>query len=253
MSTSNGRIELVVGPMFAGKTTELMRRVKREIHARKKCFVIKYSRDTRYNDAHVASHDKSALRANASVAELSAIGDRWRAYDVLAIDEGQFYPDLYDFATYAADAGKIVIISALDGDFMRKPFGRICELIPMCETVDKLHAVCMMCHEAPAAFTRRTVVSNEQELIGGADMYIAACRRCFNNPVPPSPGRMTKVREAIREVEVATLMKTPAPLPVTAPTALVGSTPVSSSKKTPAEAVEVTPVAAKKHRAESPP
>lgn len=249
-----GRIELVVGPMFAGKTTELMRRVKREIHARKKCFVVKYARDTRYNDEHVASHDKSALRANASVSDLASVGDRWKAFDVIAIDEGQFYPDLYDFAIHAADCGKIVIISALDGDFLRKPFGRICDLVPMCESVDKLAAVCMMCHEAPAAFTRRTVLSDQQELIGGADMYIATCRKCYNNPVPPSPNRMNKVREAIREVEVATLIKTPVPIPVNNPTS-IATEPVVTIKIAPeiVDSSQITPVAAKKRRVESPP
>lgn len=211
----HGRLELIIGPMFAGKTTELMRRVKREIHARKTCFVIKYSKDTRYNDEHVASHDRSTLKANASVSSLADVGDRWMSFEVIAIDEGQFYPDLIDFATKAADSGKIVIISALDGDYLRKPFGSICEIVPMCESVDKLTAVCMMCHEAPAHFTRRTVQSCQQELIGGAEMYIATCRRCFNDPVPPSPRRMTKVRDAIREVEVATLQDcAPAPMPL---------------------------------------
>ncbi|CUG89967.1 thymidine kinase, putative [Bodo saltans] len=207
-----GRIELIIGPMFAGKTTELMRRVKREIHARRLCFVIKYCQDSRYSKDHVASHDKVTLRAKASVSKLSEVGDEWKYHEVIAVDEGQFFPDLLDFCRIASDAGKTVIVSALDGDFLRKPFGHVCELVPMCESVMKLTAVCMMCHTKEASFTRRTVASDAQELIGGADMYIATCRECFLNPVPPSPARMVRVRDAIRDVERATT-STDAPAP----------------------------------------
>ncbi|GET88380.1 thymidine kinase, putative [Leishmania tarentolae] len=196
-----GRIELIIGPMFAGKTTELMRRVKREIHARRSCFVIKYSKDTRYDEHNVASHDQLMLRAQAAVSQLTEVQDMWKRFDVLAIDEGQFFSDLVDFCNTAADAGKVVMVSALDGDYRRKPFGQICELVPYCEAVDKLAAVCMMCHEQPACFTRRTVNVAQQELIGGADMYIATCRECYSKPQLPSIEEMRTQQMAIKEVE----------------------------------------------------
>ncbi|KPI83837.1 putative thymidine kinase [Leptomonas seymouri] len=196
-----GRIELVIGPMFAGKTTELMRRVKREIHARRSCFVIKYAKDTRYDARNVASHDQLTLRAQAAVSKLVEVQDQWRKFDVLAIDEGQFFVDLVDFCNTAADAGKIVMVSALDGDYRRKPFGQICDLIPFCESVDKLSAVCMMCHEQPACFTRRTVNVEQQELIGGADMYIATCRECYMKQKTPSLDEMRSQQQAIKEIE----------------------------------------------------
>ncbi|KPA78300.1 putative mitochondrial thymidine kinase [Leptomonas pyrrhocoris] len=196
-----GRIELVIGPMFAGKTTELMRRVKREIHAHHSCFVIKYSKDTRYDVRNIASHDQVTLRAQAAVTKLLEVQEKWRKFDVLAIDEGQFFCDLVDFCNTAADAGKIVMVSALDGDYRRRPFGQICELIPYCESVDKLSAVCMICHERPASFTRRTVHAEQLELIGGADMYIATCRECYMQPHTPSLEVMRSQRQTIREVE----------------------------------------------------
>lgn len=196
-----GRIELVIGPMFAGKTTELMRRVKREIHARRSCFVIKYAKDTRYDVCNVASHDQQTLRAQAAVSKLVEVQEQWRKFDVLAIDEGQFFADLVDFCNTAADAGKIVMVSALDGDYRRKPFGQICELVPYCESVEKLTAVCMMCHERPACFTRRTVNVEKQELIGGADMYIATCRECYMKQQTPSMDEMRMQQQAIKEVE----------------------------------------------------
>lgn len=217
--------------MFAGKTTELMRRVKREIHARRLCFVIKYAKDVRYNKDHVASHDKVTLRAKASVSQLSDVGDEWKYHEVIAVDEGQFFPDLLSFCRIASDAGKTVIVSALDGDFLRKPFGHVCELVPLCESVTKLTAVCMMCHTKEASFTRRTVASDEHVLIGGAEMYIATCRECFNNPVPPSPARMVRVRDAIRDVERATTSALPA---VEAPPAVFDdSTDTTSADRSP--------------------
>lgn len=196
-----GRIELVIGPMFAGKTTELMRRVKREIHARRSCFVIKYAKDTRYDACNVASHDQLTLRAQAAVSQLDEVKEQWRKFDVLAIDEGQFFSDLVDFCNTAADAGKIVMVSALDGDYRRKPFGQICELVPYCESVEKLTAVCMMCHDRPACFTRRTVNVEQQELIGGADMYIATCRECYMKQQVPSLDEMRSQQQAIKEIE----------------------------------------------------
>lgn len=188
--TEGGRIELIIGPMFAGKTTELMRRLRRENFARRSCFVIKYSKDVRYSKDSMASHDKATLQVNAAVESLAEVRDAWQSFDVIGIDEGQFFPDLVRFATTAADAGKTVIISALDGDFRRKPFGQVCDIIPHSESVDKLTAVCMLCHTRPGTFTRRIVQGHtEQELIGGADAYMSTCRECFtaeNTPFKPA-------------------------------------------------------------------
>lgn len=200
-SMSAGRIELIIGPMFAGKTTELMRRIRREIYARRSCFVIKYDKDTRYSAEAMASHDQAKLKVHAAVSRLSDVADRWMAFDVIGIDEGQFFPDLLSFASRAADAGKTVIVSALDGDYRRQPFGQVCSLIPFCEAIDKLTAVCMVCHRAPGSFTRRTVSAEEQELIGGAEMYVAACRECFGGHCEISPAAVEEYKASMKLVE----------------------------------------------------
>jgi thymidine kinase len=123
-------------------------------------------------------------------------------YDVIGVDEGQFFPDLVDFCESAANAGKVVIVSALDGTFQRKPFGTVCDLIPLCESVVKLNAVCMQCSH-DGAFSKRITNDTATEVIGGSDMYIAACRRCYMNnnahvgeeaPVKESPNAK-KVRQ----------------------------------------------------------
>eukprot|EP01091_Cochliopodium_minus_P008655 TRINITY_DN1999_c0_g1_i2.p1 TRINITY_DN1999_c0_g1~~TRINITY_DN1999_c0_g1_i2.p1 ORF type:complete len:222 (+),score=50.48 TRINITY_DN1999_c0_g1_i2:61-726(+) len=197
-----GEIQLILGPMFAGKTTEMFRRIKRYTAANKHCVIIKYSSDTRYSLEHASSHDKEMLHA-IPTSKLSDLNfEDLSQYDVIGIDEGQFYPDLVEFVDCMADQGKIVIISALDGDFRRKPFGRILELIPKAEKVTKLSAVCCLCY-ADAGFTKR--LSNEKEVtvIGGSDKYIAVCRACYDSPVElfKSPSKLCGFNQAIERLE----------------------------------------------------
>lgn len=207
LHTDVGSITLIMGPMFAGKTTELMRQVKRLIYARRTCCVIKYARDARYHASDVVSHDQQHLKANVALSVLSDFGDEWKEYDAIAIDEGQFFPDLADWCNRCADAGKHVVVSALDGDYLRRPFGDIVRLIPLCENLIKVKAICMLCHQRDASFTRRTVQSNEQELIGGAEMYVAACRECYSAPTSQfTPRKTANYRQAVRTIEALTAL-----------------------------------------------
>jgi thymidine kinase len=162
--------------MFSGKTSELVRRVGRFKHARHTCLVIKYSHDRRYSDEHVSTHDRLMLPAVACE-RLSDVSN-WCDYDVVGVDEGQFFPDLVEFCETAANSGKIVIVAALDGTFQRQMFGRVCELVPIAESIVKLTAVCAVCH-GDASFSKRTTDETAVELIGGADKYIPVCRQCF--------------------------------------------------------------------------
>merc|ERR1712023_449048 len=100
--------------------------------------------DTRYSEAKVSTHDRSVSDA----VSCSMLMDRWSeldAYDVIAIDEGQFFPDLVEFADRAGNAGKRVIVASLDATFERKEFGQACQLLPVAEQVTKLSAVCTSC------------------------------------------------------------------------------------------------------------
>jgi thymidine kinase len=171
-----GRIELIIGPMFAGKSTELIRRVRRYSRTRKNCLVIKYKADTRYSVESVSTHDRVEHRAE-SCSELKEVDHLLEGMDVVAIDEGQFFPDLLNFSDRVANSGRIVIIACLDADFLRKPFGDVCNLVPRAELITKLTAVCNRC-TADAAFTLRTTNATQQELIGGAEMYEPVCRSC---------------------------------------------------------------------------
>jgi len=179
LRTKKGQIQLIFGPMFSGKSSELMRRIVRYQYANKKCLAVKYAKDTRYHDNAMATHDQRTIEA-LSVMNLGALrGEKLDDVDVIGIDEGQFYPDCIQFAEDMARKGKIVIIAALDGDYRRQGFNKITDLVPLAESVIKLNAVCMICGD-DAAFTKR-IEQNEHrlELIGGADTYLASCRDCF--------------------------------------------------------------------------
>lgn len=141
--------------------------------------MIKYAGDTRYAVEEAATHDGVKQTAR-SASKLAQVTD-WRDFDVISIDEGQFFPDVVEFADRAASAGKTVLVCGLDADFMRRPFGRLLDLIPLAERVDKLTAVCAGCG-ADAAFTRRLTHDHAVEVIGGWEAYRPVCRGCHAAP-----------------------------------------------------------------------
>eukprot|EP00040_Diaphanoeca_grandis_P028701 m.166627 g.166627 ORF g.166627 m.166627 type:complete len:244 (-) comp31435_c1_seq1:891-1622(-) len=187
-----GNIQAIIGPMFSGKSTELLRRMRRHTIAKNSCALLKYCKDTRYSAECVSTHDQQQMKAISS-ATLMPIVDQLTDTSVVGIDEGQFFPDVVEFCELMANQGKTVIVAALDGDFLRRPFGQIAELIPHAEHVLKLNAVCFNCSR-DAAFSKRIAGGDEVEVIGGADKYVAACRQCFflcnsddSDPRAPTP------------------------------------------------------------------
>lgn len=170
---------MIIGPMFAGKSTELLRRVQKHRISGKKCLFIKYAADTRYSQECIATHDKIKEGAVA-VTTLAELGESWKEADVIGVDEAQFYKDAVPFIENAANFGKIVVMSCLVGDAQRDNFGVICDLIPKAEKIKQLHAICKSCH-AQASFTIcHQQLGESQELIGGADLYEPVCRECYN-------------------------------------------------------------------------
>eukprot|EP00200_Dunaliella_tertiolecta_P001087 CAMPEP_0202364696 /NCGR_PEP_ID=MMETSP1126-20121109/16007_1 /ASSEMBLY_ACC=CAM_ASM_000457 /TAXON_ID=3047 /ORGANISM="Dunaliella tertiolecta, Strain CCMP1320" /LENGTH=208 /DNA_ID=CAMNT_0048959403 /DNA_START=162 /DNA_END=786 /DNA_ORIENTATION=+ len=143
----SGSVHLIMGAMFAGKTSELLRRVREEQGKGLNVLLLKSCKDTRYTAAHISSHS----------------GERLPCKE--ANDESQFFSDLTEFVTTAADVdGKHVIVAGLDGDFQRRKFGQLLDLVPMAEGVTKLHGLCM-CGRA-SAFSLRMAASDNQELVG---------------------------------------------------------------------------------------
>jgi thymidine kinase len=130
----------------------------------------------------VVTHDRQALTAFPARA-LAEVDNVVHAFDVIGIDEGQFFGDVAEFCEKWAALGKTVVVAALDADFRRRPFGDILALVPLAEAVDKLTAVCAHCRRDDAAFTKRVGTADEAvELIAGADVYAASCRACHALP-----------------------------------------------------------------------
>ena len=183
---NQGRIEIILGCMFSGKSTEIIRRKRQLNSINKKVMVIKHSSDKRYHTDDVISHDQMSMNCFSltnlmiihSIQNLKKI---FSNSEFIIIEEAQFFPDLFEFVTQAADEyNKCVIVAGLDGDFQRNPFGNsdLLRLIPHAEEVIKLKGYCQLCNDlTPASFTRRIINSTEQHLVGGKESYIPVCRK----------------------------------------------------------------------------
>ncbi len=183
-----GSIELILGPMFSEKSTELLGRIRRAALADQPVALVKYTKDTRYEkDAVVATHAEmrqgsvpgSDVRAPIRVVKAETLSDLVITEPVIGVDEGQFFPDLAACSERWANEGRRVIIAALDGDFARRAFGAGCGMVPLAEKVTKLSGVCMHCRRTESSFTLRLGASEELELIGGREEYHSVCRKCY--------------------------------------------------------------------------
>ncbi|MBI3683837.1 MAG: thymidine kinase [Acidobacteria bacterium] len=181
---NTGWIEVICGPMFSGKSEELIRRLRRAIIARKRVQVFKPAIDTRYAPDEIVSHGEQRLKAEviAGAGEILSRLD-WRT-QVVGVDESNFFGmELVEVANQLADSGKQVIIAGLDTDYMGRPFHPMPELLSLAEAITKALAICVRCGN-PAKHTQRLVESDELIVVGAAGMYEARCRRCFEPGVP---------------------------------------------------------------------
>jgi len=179
---ASGRLEVIIGNMFSGKSSELIRRINREKSIQKKILVINFIGDNRYSNNSIATHDNTKVNS-LKLSKLSEIPSSMiKQYDSFFIDEGQFFPDLYTFVKNLVDSGgKHVVVSGLDGDSNREPFGDIIKLIPISDTVDKLTAYCIKCNNGTLApFTKKISTNTNLIDIGGIDKYLPVCRKHFN-------------------------------------------------------------------------
>ncbi|RDY03616.1 Thymidine kinase a [Mucuna pruriens] len=184
-SHSSGEVHVIVGPMFAGKTTALLRRIQSELNTGRNVAIVKSSKDTRYAIDSAVTHDGIKFPCLALSDLLSFRekygNDAYQKLDVIGIDEAQFFGDLYEFCCKAADEdGKIVIVAGLDGDYLRRSFESVLQIIPLANSVTKLTARCEVCGKC-AFFTLRKTKQREIELIGGADVYMPVCRLHYVN------------------------------------------------------------------------
>lgn len=177
-----GRIDLIIGPMFAGKTTHLIHLIREYESKRAKCLVLNHSLDSRYSlESFLVSHNNEKIKAKKINKIEEIINDKsYLMYDVIAIDEAQFFPDITSGCDFLANNGKIVLASGLDGTFLRKPFNDLINLIPLAENVTKLHSICVKC-SAPASFTKRVSSEEKEILVGSHQIYQPLCRKCYLN------------------------------------------------------------------------
>lgn len=189
----SGRLEVIAGVMFSGKSEELIRRVRRSLIAARRVRVFTSMVAVRDADAgQVTSHAGAVLEAVAverSDQILRSIGPSDQV-DVVAIDEAQFLDaGIVEVATHLAENGVVTICAGIDTDFRGEPFGMMGHLMAIAESVSKLDAICMVCGE-PACRNQRLVAGKPAHwnmpiiMPGGADQYQARCRRCFVVPRP---------------------------------------------------------------------
>lgn len=174
-----GWIEVVCGPMFSGKSEELIRRLRRAEIARQRVQIFKPRIDERYSADHIVSHSELKIRSEAvkDAAELLARVDL--RTEIIGIDEAQFLgAEIVPAVVRLADMGKRIIIAGLDTDYLGRPFHPMPELLAIADEITKTLAICMQCGN-PAKHTQRLVASEDLIVVGAAGMYEARCRRCF--------------------------------------------------------------------------
>ncbi len=177
-----GRIEVVCGSMFSGKTEELIRRMRRAEFAKQKVEIFKPAIDTRYSEEDVVSHDQHAIPStpiDSSASILLLTSD----IDVVGIDEAQFFDmGLVDVCNQLANRGVRVIVAGLDMDFRGVPFGPMPALCAIADDVTKVHAICVKCGNL-AYLSHRTVSDERRVLLGETQEYEPLCRKCYQKAV----------------------------------------------------------------------
>ena len=200
MTTSNntiGYLELFIGSMYSGKTSKLLETYKQCKFCNIPVTIINHVIDNRYHNTMVSTHDQLM----APCLQASELNDIWtdngykksgekkdlwahnavRDSEVILINEGQFFPDLYDVVVDMLNCNKKIYICGLDGDFERKKFGQILDLIPLCDKVTKLTSLCSQCKNGtPGIFSMRLTNETAQTVVG-SDNYIPVCRKCYKN------------------------------------------------------------------------
>ena len=171
-------LSIIMGNMFSGKTSELIRRLKRLKVIGKNILVVNSAKDTRSPEQVLKTHDNVKFNC-LKVYDLFDIINKpeFDEADIIAIDEAQFFPRLKKFVDCCLHVNKSVILAGLDADSFQCKFGELLDCVPIACDVTKLSALCMRCNDGtPGPFTKRIVDDKTLELIGGSDMYIAVCR-----------------------------------------------------------------------------
>lgn len=194
----NSYLEIILGCMYSGKTSKLVDIYKQCKFCNIPVSVINHCIDKRYDDKLLSTHDKVMIPCiqtmrlkdiwyfdtetnEESINMLPRLVDSVQLInsEVILINEGQFFEDLYPAVSHMLKHGKKIYICGLDGDFERKKFGQLLDLIPLCDKVTKLTSLCSLCKDGtPGVFSKRITLEKEQTVVG-SDNYIPVCRKCF--------------------------------------------------------------------------
>lgn len=187
MSSKTAYLELVIGPMFSGKTSKIIDIYKKAKFCEKNVVVINYTYDQRYSKTELSSHDKIMIPCTQTTSLNSLFDLKTKTgnidiskLDIILINEGQFFNDLFPWVSYIIENYPIhIYICGLDSDYKKQKFGQILDLVPICDKITKLTSWCAICRNGtPGIYSHR--VSNEQEqLVIGNDNYISLCRKCY--------------------------------------------------------------------------
>jgi len=182
-----GYLGLIVGPMFSGKTTEIIQMYNNYSYIGKIVIVINYVEDTRYHDSMLSTHDRKMIPCILT----NDIQDMWtnplnenyseiNNADVILINEGQFFPEIKNTVIDMIDnKNKIVYICGLDGDFKRNKFGDLLELIPFCDKITKLSSLCAECKNGKKGIFSCRITNETSQIVIGSDNYKPLCRSCY--------------------------------------------------------------------------
>jgi len=171
-------LHIILGCMYSGKSTELLKIINYYKILKKTLFIINHKLDDRYGTNSIISHDKKSFPSNNCLTLMENISNtNYNTCDVIIIEEAQFFEDLIEFVKLSLMNNKTIYVAGLDGDSFMNPFGQILDLIPLCDSVKKLSALCVICKDGtPANFTKRIAENQEQKLIGSFESFIPVCR-----------------------------------------------------------------------------
>jgi thymidine kinase len=190
----SGWVEVICGPMFSGKSEELIKRIRRAQIARRLVQIFKHGSDARYDATSIVSHSQQSVPGIAVTHVndiLDLVDDKT---ELVAIDEGQFFTaEIVKVVNKLGNQGKRVIVAGLDLDYRGLPFGPMPQLMCTAEYVTKQLAICMTCGD-PANFTQRLTQSTDQIVVGASETYEARCRRHFEPPQEENPGHKGRAR-----------------------------------------------------------
>jgi thymidine kinase len=182
----NGYLELILGPMFSGKTSKILELYKQCEFSNIPVVVINHTRDKRYSETMLSTHDLKmipCIQASSLYEAMknSDIKNKINDSTVILINEGQFFNDLYEWTVMMVETNhKELYICGLDGDFNRNKFGQILDLIPLCDKVIKLKSLCSICRNGNKALFSLRVTEEKEQVLIGSDCYKPVCRACYN-------------------------------------------------------------------------